>query len=270
MAAYAIGDIQGCYKPFRRLLDRIEFDPANDQLFITGDLVNRGKDSLKVLRYLMKHESSVRTVLGNHDLHLLAVSEGLAVRRQSDTFEDVLIARDRNDLLDWLRHQPIALHDESLGILMVHAAVHPAWKLGECMRHANEIETRLQGDNYRKFLSRLYGNKPKRWSEQLRGTKRLRCLVNIFTRLRFMNVDGSLSFNHAGAPGSQPVCLVPWFDFPTRTKLSSTIVFGHWSLLGVHSGNGVLALDAGCCWGRSLCAARIDAPEFEFNFERCG
>ncbi len=269
MAVYAIGDIQGCYKPFRRLLDKIEFDPANDQLLLTGDLVNRGKKSLKVLRYILKHQYSIRTVLGNHDLHMLCAFEGVPSPRGNDTFDDVLNAPERDSIFDWLRCQPLAIHDEALNILLVHAAVHPLWTLDECLSYAGEVQAALSAPDYRKLLPALYGNKPRRWSADLEGADRLRFVVNVFTRLRYIGLDGRLNFDHAGSPGSQPHELVPWFKHPERVSLTPAIVFGHWSALGLYRKNGVLGLDTGCCWGRSLCAARIDVPHYEFTTENC-
>ncbi len=269
MAVYAIGDVQGCYKQFRRLLDKIEFTPGQDQLMLVGDLVNRGKDSLKVLRFVLKHESSIRVVLGNHDLHLLAASESVPSRRRNDTFFDVLDVPDRSDILYWLRNQPIAVHDRKLDVVMVHAGIHPSWTLRESMDYAAEVETALKGSDYRSFLFKLYGNEPNRWKKNRRGVKRLRFFVNVFTRMRFMKHSGELDFNHVGPPGSQDEGMVPWFNYPSRVPISPTIVCGHWSALGIYNENGVLALDTGCCWGRSLCAARIDVPQFEFTTVRC-
>lgn len=269
MAVYAIGDIQGCYGHFRRLLDKLEFDPKRDSLLLTGDVVNRGKHSLKVLRYIVKHEASIRMVLGNHEIHMLAASERGRFKRSSDTFGDILKAPDRSDLLHWLRRQPLAMHDPDLNVLLVHAAVHPFWTLQNCLDFSAEVRNVMLGPSYRTFLKKLYGNQPSRWRDDMKRWSRIRYIVNVFTRLRYMSANGKLNFSHTGPPGSQPKRLVPWFRFPSRVDMQPTIVFGHWSSLGIHDADGVLALDTGCCWGNRLSAARVDGRKYKITSVKC-
>ncbi|MFO1351197.1 MAG: symmetrical bis(5'-nucleosyl)-tetraphosphatase [Gammaproteobacteria bacterium] len=261
MAIYAIGDIQGCYDPLRRLLDTLAFDPAHDRLWFTGDLVNRGPQSLAVLRFIKTLDACAVMVLGNHDLSLLAIAEGFQRAKPYDTIADVLAAPDRDALLDWLRRRPMLHHDAELGFTMAHAGLAPQWDLAQACACAAELETTLRGPAYRDFLARMFGNEPQRWRDDLRGVERLRCIVNIFTRMRFCSADGTLSLTDKGAPGSQPPHLMPWFHAPGRRNAALNIVFGHWAALGFYREPGVYALDSGCVWGHRLSALRLDGPE---------
>jgi len=263
MAVYAIGDVQGCYDPLQRLLERLRFDPARDTLWFTGDLINRGAASAAVLRFVKSLGNRAVTVLGNHDLHLLAVAAGAEKRRKRDTLDDVLQAADRDELLAWLRVRPLLHHDERLGYTLVHAGLLPQWDLADASRLAREAEAAIAGPA-REFFPRMYGDLPDHWREDLRGYDRLRVIVNAFTRLRFCDREGNMDLRQKGAPGSQPVDLMPWFQVPGRRSVGLRIVFGHWSALGLYAGDGVIALDGGCVWGHMLCAVRldIDIPRF--------
>lgn len=262
MAVYAIGDIQGCYAELMALLETIRFDAASDQLWFTGDLVNRGPESLQVLRYVRdlneRTPAAAITVLGNHDLHLLAVAEGKGRLHRSDTLGEVLDAPDRQGLLDWLRHQPLLHHDAGLGYSLVHAGLPPQWSLGAAQQHAGEVEAVLRGENYREFFAHMYGNLPDHWGEDLSGWERLRFITNCFTRMRYCDAQGRVDLHAKGAPGSQPAGLVPWFEVEGRQTQAERIVFGHWSTLGLYQGNRVTALDTGCLWGGRLTALRLD------------
>lgn len=262
MAVYAIGDLQGCYDEFRTLLDHIGFDPAADRLWLCGDLVNRGPKSLEVLRYVRGLGDAALTVLGNHDLHLLAVWLGKHRHFTSnDTLGPLLRAPDRDDLLDWLRYQPLLHHDAAVGWTLVHAGLPPQWDLTTAQTCAAEVEAALRGPDFHGFIEHMYGNEPRRWDPALAGWDRLRFTVNCLTRLRFCTVDGALSLAHKGAPGRQSGDLLPWFEVPGRRSAAERIVFGHWSTLGLYRGHGVLGLDTGCLWGGALSAARLDHPD---------
>ncbi|HNQ04321.1 MAG TPA: symmetrical bis(5'-nucleosyl)-tetraphosphatase [Thiobacillaceae bacterium] len=256
MSTYVIGDIQGCYESFLELLGHVNFDPVRDQVWITGDLVNRGEDSLAVLRWCEAHAGSVVAVLGNHDLHLLAVAEGFVPAHRKDTLEMILGAADRDRLLTWLRHRPMA-HRQGPW-LMVHAGLAPTWSADDAMCHAHELETVLQGPGWRDFLRHMYGNEPRRWSPGLRGQERLRCIANILTRTRYLHLDGSLEYQHKLGLDSAPPGLIPWFDFPGRRARDTRILVGHWSTLGLVLRDDVVALDTGCLWGGALTAFRLE------------
>ena len=269
MAVYAIGDIQGCYPEFLRLLDKVGFTPGSDRLILLGDLVNRGPDSLSVIRFVMKHDASIDLVLGNHDIHLLAAMEGSQPLRTRDSFEDVLNAPEREEINQWLAAKPLAIHDRTLDIVAVHAGIHPNWNLSDCLNHANEAREWLAGPKKQKFLKKLYGNKPRRWSEDLRGWERGRVIVNVLTRMRYLGKTARMDFREVGPPGTQKRKLTPWFEYPDRTPIEPTILFGHWSSLGVYQDSGFLALDSGCCWGGRLSAARLDLQPFEIIQVSC-
>ncbi len=269
MATYAIGDIQGCYQQFLKLLNKIRFDPTSDRLLLTGDLVNRGPQSLAVLRYAIQYETSVDIVLGNHELHLLAVLDGTKPMRDVDTFHDIVRAPEREQIRQWLGSRPMAIHDPTLNILMTHAGVHPDWTLDDCLRHAQQIESILRSPERPAMLRHMFGNKPRRWSESYTGWRRTRFIINALTRMRYLTTTGKMDFTEVCAPGRQPTDLVPWFDLPTRRTINTTIVFGHWASLGVYHQPGLLALDSGCCWGRRLSAARLDCHPIEILSVRC-
>lgn len=259
MSIYAIGDVQGCHAELQRLLERIAFDPARDQLWFVGDLVNRGPDSLGVLRFVCALGESAIVVLGNHDLHLLAVAAGNTKHAQKGTLEAVLKAPDRDELLAWLRHRPLLHHAPELGVTLIHAGLPPQWDLAQARACAAELETALRGDHHLDFLLNMYGNKPNRWSDALGGLKRLRFITNSLTRLRFCTADGALALKEKGEIGSQSPGLVPWFQAPGRRTRNERIIFGHWSTLGYWSGENTWAIDSGCLWGGSLTALRVDS-----------
>ncbi|MCU0868052.1 MAG: symmetrical bis(5'-nucleosyl)-tetraphosphatase [Burkholderiales bacterium] len=252
MTTWVVGDLQGCLEPLQRLLEQARFDPARDRLWLTGDLVNRGPASAACVRFVRSLGDRAVTVLGNHDLHLLAIAAGLAKPHRDDTTHDLLNAPDRDALLDWLRHRPL-LHVEA-GAVLVHAGLLPQWTVTQAATLAREVEAALQGPDPVRFLERMYGNHPARWDDGLRGADRLRVVVNAFTRLRLMTPDGGMDFAHKGELDDAPPGLVPWFDAPDRRWTSHTILFGHWSALNYRAGPGWVSLDSGCVWGRSLTA----------------
>jgi len=256
MAIYAIGDIQGCFYSFQSLLKKIQFNPANDQLWLVGDLINRGSGSLEVLRWIFDHQSSIITVLGNHDLHTLVVAEGFVSAHRSDTIKELLDAPDAYELLTWLRHQPL-LHFEHEH-LMVHAGLLPKWTSLNAQLLAQEVQQALRAENYRDFLKHLYGNQPAGWDDALIGWDRLRVITNAMTRLRICTESGDMEFKFKGELANQPDGFMPWFEVPGRASIDTKIIFGHWSALGVYIANNVYALDSGCLWGGALTALRLD------------
>jgi bis(5'-nucleosyl)-tetraphosphatase (symmetrical) len=269
MAVYAIGDVQGCFDALQALLRKLAFDGAQDTLWFTGDLVNRGPQSAEVLRFVAGLGERAITVLGNHDLHLLAVACGAAPRRHRDSFGDVLTATDRDPSLMWLRQQPLLHHDAKLGYTLVHAGLLPQWDLAQARALAGEVEHVLRGPSYGELLERMYGDQPDQWDPTLSHWERWRLTVNACTRLRYCTVDGRMELAPVGAPGSQPSHLVPWFQAPHRRTRTLTVVFGHWSTLGAWRGDGVIALDSGCVWGRSLTAVRLDGSQRQFVSVAC-
>ncbi len=257
MAVYCVGDVQGCDAPLGQLLAEIDFSPSRDTLFVLGDLVNRGPASAQVLRRLMALGHAVQCVLGNHDLHLLAVAAGASRTKPLDTLDNLLQAPDRPALLDWLRHQRMAIWQH--GVLMVHAGVLPAWNVAQTLALAAEVETVLRGPELSHFLQQMYGNTPNAWNETLSGADRLRAVVNALTRLRFCTADGVMEFASKEGAGSAPVGFMPWFDVPGRQTADVTVAFGHWSTLGQLERQNVWALDTGCVWGGCLSAAKLMA-----------
>ncbi|MCE2998666.1 MAG: symmetrical bis(5'-nucleosyl)-tetraphosphatase [Betaproteobacteria bacterium] len=256
MATYAIGDVQGCYEPLRRLLDRIRFDPANDRLWFAGDIVNRGPHTLEVLRFVRGLGNGAVTVLGNHDLHLLVVAAGVRSPHHGDTLDSLLAAPDRDELLDWLRRRPL-LHAEA-DWAMVHAGLLPQWSITQARALSAEVEAMLQGPQYCEFLQHMYGNKPRRWSDDLEGFDRLRVVVNAMTRLRLSDDSGAMEFSHKSGPQDLPKGYRPWFDSPQRASAGTPIIFGHWASLGLLLREDIVCLDSGCVWGRSLTAIRLE------------
>ena len=256
MATYAVGDIQGCCTELRQLLDHIRFDPAADKLWLVGDLVNRGPDSLGVLRLVKSLGDAAVTVLGNHDLHLLAVAEGVAELHRSDTLHDILAAPDRDELLAWLRAQRL-LHVEDNWV-MVHAGLAPSWTVAQAQQLAHEVEAALRGDNYHQFLTRMYGNHPDHWQDDLTGYKRLRVITNAYTRMRVCTLHGEMEFKFKGEVEDCPAGYMPWFEVPGRASADATVVCGHWSALGLKVTPHVIALDTGCLWGGPLSAIRLE------------
>ncbi|AFL72528.1 symmetrical bis(5'-nucleosyl)-tetraphosphatase [Thiocystis violascens] len=259
MPTYAIGDLQGCYLELRALLDRLAFDPQVDRLWFVGDLVNRGPDSLKVLRFVHDLGEAALVVLGNHDLHLLALAAGNSRHAKKSTLEAVLRAPDRDELLHWLRHRPLLHHDPERNFTLIHAGLPPQWDLAEAQVRAGELEAVLRGTDYQDFLRDLYGNQPDRWSPDLTGLKRLRFITNCLTRLRFCKPDGTLALTEKGSLENHTVGLVPWFRAAGRKTRSDRIIFGHWSTLGYRQEDNVWAIDSGCLWGGALTAIRLDA-----------
>ncbi len=256
MATYAIGDLQGCFHSFQALLKQIQFNPERDRLWFVGDLINRGAGSLDVMRWILAHQSSVVTVLGNHDLHTLVVAEGFVSAHRSDTIQSLLDAPDAPELLGWLRQQPL-VHFEH-GYLMVHAGLLPDWSVHQALALGGEVQKALQAPNYRDFLKHMYGNDPKRWDDKLTGWDRLRVITNAMTRLRICSADGEMEFKFKGELQNIPDGYQPWFELSERASVNTPIVFGHWSALGLQHKNNVYSLDTGCLWGGYLSAMRLD------------
>ena len=260
MTLYAIGDIQGCYDELQRLLEKLRFDACSDQLWFVGDLVNRGPKSLEVLRFVKALGDGAITVLGNHDLHLLATAVGIDRVKRDDTFGPTQNAPDRDELLDWLRHRPLLHNDITGGFAMVHAGLPPQWDLAQAQRCATEVESMLRSEDHKEFFQHMYGNAPDLWREDLSGWARLRFSVNCFTRLRYVDDDGRVLHKEKGAPHTR-THLHPWFRAPGRKSSATKIVFGHWSTLGLVLEHKVYALDTGCVWGGALTALRLDSNE---------
>lgn len=258
MAVYAIGDIQGCFDELMELLQIVEFSPRRDHLWLTGDIVNRGSKSLEVLRFVRSLGDRAIAVLGNHDLHLLAVAYGVTHPRPKDTFMDVLEADDRHELLDWLRRLPLLHHDAAINYTMVHAGLAPEWDLARAQACAAEVEQVLRGEEAVQFFGQMYGDQPDRWDSTLQGWPRLRLITNCFTRLRYCYADGRVALKHKGAPGTQPAGQLPWFDVAGRRSADLKIVFGHWSTVGSTRARNVFGLDTGCVWGGKLSALCLD------------
>jgi bis(5'-nucleosyl)-tetraphosphatase (symmetrical) len=259
MATYAIGDLQGCYSAFRRLLDLCDFDPARDRLWLVGDLVNRGPESLETLRFVSSLGAAATVALGNHDLYLLMLRAGLERRAEDDTLSPVLAAPDCDDLLRWLAGRPL-LHVEGQYVL-VHAGLLPQWTVPKAQALAAEVEDALAGKDAKKLLLHLIGNRPDRWEDGLKGWGRLRVIVNAFTRMRFCTGDGRMAMRAKGPPDKAPEGALPWFAFPGRASRSHTIVCGHWSALGFYREVGLIALDSGYVWGGRLTALRLEDGE---------
>lgn len=270
MAMYFIGDLQGCLAPLQRLLALVDFSPSRDTLYPLGDLVNRGPDSLGVLRLLMSLDDAARPLLGNHDLSLLATAAGHRQPHRSDTLEPILQASDRPALLGWLRQQPLAR--EASGWLLVHAGVLPGWTAEDALALAGEVQAVLRGPDHLAFLAQMYGNQPDRWDEALGGWERLRVIVNALTRLRFCTPDGAMEFAHTGSPSQAPAGHLPWFAVPGRRSAGQRIAFGHWSTLSLEQPEArpvlqqlSLGLDTGCLWGGRLTAARLGSAPGDYE-----
>ena len=261
MSTYAIGDIQGCYKDLRNTLDSVNFNPSKDTLWLTGDLVARGPKSLKTLRYLFSIRDSIITVLGNHDLHLLALAHTTKRKNLHQISKDIrpiLKADDRIDLLEWLLHQPIAYYDSRLNTFMSHAGVYPQWSLKKAYKYAFELEEVLQDESQRlQYFNNMYGNYPNFWSKQLDGHERLRFITNAFTRMRYVTKRCRINLKNKSKLKDKPKTFIPWFRYPKRKLLDSRIIFGHWAALGYHQEDNVLCLDSGCVWGNELTIVKI-------------
>ena len=254
MPTYAIGDIQGCFTPLQRLLAKINFDKNNDTLWLTGDLVNRGNESLDVLRFCRDLGEKCKVVLGNHDLHLLAIYHKVRSVNEYDTFHDVLAAHDVDALMQWLLTRPLLVADDARKIVMTHAGIAPCWTIAQTKQHAHLLENALK-TNPAETLQHLFGNTPDVWNENLTGADRLRCIVNYLTRMRYCHADGRLEFKFKLKPSEKPATLTPWFNMPNRQDTDWSIVFGHWAALQGHTGlPNIHALDTGCAWGECLTA----------------
>ena len=256
MAIYAIGDLQGCFTAFQRLIDLIRFDPSQDKLWLVGDIVNRGPDSLSLLRYIKQAGDAVIMVLGNHDLHLLMVAAGIAKNHPRDTIQSILDAPDRDELLHWLRQQKL-FHSESQ-YAMVHAGLLPSWSISQAGQLAQEVESALRQDDYHELFARMYGNEPNYWQDEWTGYDRLRVIINAMTRMRICTPDGKMNLTFKGDPQSIPSGYLPWFNLPQRISQQHTIICGHWSALGLYLADHLIALDSGCVWGRQLTAIRLE------------
>lgn len=257
MSIYVIGDVQGCYRELQVLLQKIGFKPDQDQVWFTGDIINRGPQSLDTLRFVIDLGDSAVTVLGNHDLHCLALACGYGKVHGEDTLDAIFNAPDVEDLLAWLRHRPLIHRDHHYPVTLIHAGLPPQWDIEQASACAAEVEQALQSEDYPEYFANMYGNKPRQWDDSLRGWERLRFITNCFTRLRYLDHDGHPCFNAKGPPGSQPPGYVPWFKAPGRRSAGQTVIFGHWSTLGFYQGDNVIGLDSGCLWGGALTAIRL-------------
>jgi bis(5'-nucleosyl)-tetraphosphatase (symmetrical) len=269
MATLAIGDVQGCYDQLMRLLERAGYDERRDVLWFVGDLVNRGPQSAQTLRFAKRLGDRQVTVLGNHDLALMVVAAGIKKPHRGDTFDELLAAPDREELLDWLRRQKM-MHAGD-GWAMVHAGLLPQWSIARALDLAREVEDALQGPGYREFLAHMYGNEPARWRDDLAGHDRLRVIVNAMSRLRLVTPDGAMEFSYKLGLAGVPAGYLPWYDAPGRASRDGRVIFGHWAALGLLVRGDVVCLDSGCVWGRALTALRLedgrvfqlDCPELE-------
>jgi bis(5'-nucleosyl)-tetraphosphatase (symmetrical) len=267
MMDYLIGDLQGCCAPLEQILTTIGFSPSRDRIHLLGDLVNRGPQSLQVLERLCSLGDAAQCLLGNHDLHLLAVAQGVRRRGKGDTLEEILAHPRRDELLDWLRHRDLA--SEACGWLLVHGGVVPQWTAAKTLALAREVEAMLRGPGLKEFLPQMYGNEPRRWDDALQGPERWRFVINVLTRLRFCTADGALALEAKEGRDSAPAGTLPWFEHPHRLSRDSPIAFGHWSTLGLVDTPLLLAIDTGCVWGGSLTAVRVDGGRREVIQVKC-
>ncbi len=266
MATYAVGDVQGCYEPLMCLLKRVKFDHNQDQLWFVGDLINRGPQSLEVLQLARSLGEQAKIVLGNHDLHFLAVATGMRPARGKDTLDAILQSPECDDLVDWLRRQPLFYTDAKLGYSMVHAGIPPGWSLARIQMRALEVEQMLRSSRYLDFLDDMYGDEPLRWTKHLRGMERLRVITNYLTRMRFCTADGTLDLMDKTHAESSREGFLPWYRFPNPSLENHKLVFGHWAALdGKVETRNIFALDTGCAWGGRLTLMRLD----DGNFFRC-
>lgn len=264
MAIYAIGDVQGCFDALQSLLKTINYNADKDQLWFVGDLVNRGPKNIETLRFVKSLDDGAITVLGNHDLHLLAIAyEHREVHPHKDTYQDIIAASDYAELIEWLRFRPLMHHHADTGYTMVHAGLAPQWNLARAQQCANEIQQVLRSDMIDGFLSNMYGNEPNLWDDTLSGWDRLRFITNSFTRIRYCDAEGREDFKNNREPGSQPAHLMPWFQVPIRENVDIKIIFGHWAALGHYVEQNIYAIDSGCVWGGKMTAMRLDdEPEY--------
>ncbi len=256
MTTYAIGDVQGCHQQMLSLLAKIRGASPQSHIVFLGDLVNRGPQSLQTLKHIRALGSSVQTILGNHDLHLLASAHGIRPPQEADTLADILNCPEREDLLDWVRRRPLALWIDQH--LLVHAGVLPQWTAQQTIELAHEVEAVLQGPDWVDFLREMYGNTPAQWDDALTGVERLRCIVNALTRMRFCTPEGRMDFKVSGSAEAALQGTLPWFDLAERKTQDITVVFGHWSALGLVMRPNLIGLDTGCLWGGKLTALRLE------------
>ncbi len=263
MSTYAIGDLQGCYSELQDLLDKINFDETNDLLWFVGDLVNRGPQSLECLRFVKSLGTNAKTVLGNHDLHLLAIANKVRKPHRKDTFDDILKAKDSEELFNWIRQQPLLVHDSEINYTMMHAGLPPQWTQEQAKELAQETESLLQSEQFNNFIHNMYGDQPDTWSEKLKDDDKHRFIINALTRIRYCEANGKLNIKETCAPGKQAESLIPWYALAERKTKQDKIIFGHWST--VHLGNekdfkqyNVYPLDTGCLWGGTLTAMRLE------------
>jgi len=268
MAVYAIGDIQGCFSELEQLLSEINFNSDTDHLWFVGDLVNRGPQSLETIQFVRSLGDSAKCVLGNHDIHLLACHSGVQTCKPKSSLNQILQHQQANEIIDWLRFQPLLHHDITLDWLMVHAGLIPQWDLATAKKCANEIEEQLKSDLYVEFLAHAYGDMPNQWHPELPEQDRWRVSLNAFTRLRLCDQQGKMDFSYKGLLGEQDKHLHAWFDIPRKSK-DLKIIFGHWSALGLKQTNNLLGLDTGCLWGSQLTAARIDVTPVTLHQVDC-
>ncbi|MCJ1886710.1 symmetrical bis(5'-nucleosyl)-tetraphosphatase [Pseudomonas sp. LA21] len=263
MATYAVGDLQGCLEPLKCLLEQVKFDPAQDKLWLVGDLVNRGPASLETLRFLYGMRDSVVCVLGNHDLHLIAVAYNAERLKKNDTLREIVEAPDRAELIEWLRQMPLVHHDAQRDITLVHAGIPPQWSIEKALLRAAEVEKALRDDTQLPmFLDGMYGNEPAKWDKKLHGIERLRVITNYFTRMRFCTPEGKLDLKSKEGLGTAPSGYAPWFSYTERKAAGRKIIFGHWAALeGQCDVPGLFALDTGCVWGGSMTLLNVDTLE---------
>jgi bis(5'-nucleosyl)-tetraphosphatase (symmetrical) len=258
MSTYVIGDVQGCFDELQELVEYISFNPKKDQLWFVGDLVNRGPQSLETLRWVKSLGNSAVTVLGNHDLHLLAAHAGAKEISRTSSLQSALQARDINALVEWLRCQPLIQYNKQLNFAMVHAGLAPQWSVKDAIRYAKEVEIVLRSNKYKDFLYNMYGDQPNQWDGRLKGWNRLRTITNFMTRVRYCTNKGVMSFTDKGPPGSQSTGMKPWYEITQRKSQDTTIVFGHWSTLGYVNDYNIISTDTGCLWGGQLTAIKIE------------
>jgi bis(5'-nucleosyl)-tetraphosphatase (symmetrical) len=269
MAIYAIGDVQGCFDELQELVSFISFNPKKDQLFFVGDLVNRGPKSLETLRWVKSLGKAAVTVLGNHDLHLLAAYVGIKEIATTSSLYPILQAKDVNELIDWLRRQPLMYYNKQPEFAMVHAGLAPQWTIQEALAYAKEVESVLQSKNYKDFLKHMYGDQPNQWDAKLKGWSRLRTITNFMTRVRYCDKKGAMNFTDKGPPGTQSGRMKPWYEIGTRNSQNTTVVFGHWSTLGYKHDYNIIAMDTGCLWGGALTAVKIEPEDLTIYQIEC-
>ena len=269
MATYVIGDVQGCFDELQELVRYINFNSRKDQLWFVGDLVNRGPKSLQTLRWIKSLGNSAVTVLGNHDLHLLAAYAGAKDIRTTSSLYNVLQAKDIEKLISWLRQQSLLRYNKTLQFAMVHGGLAPQWSIKEALNYSQEVGKVLKSKKYKDFLFNMYGDQPKQWDGRLKGWNRLRTITNFMTRLRYCNNKGEMSFTDKGPPGTQSRGMKPWYEIPSRKSQDTTIVFGHWSTLGYKHENNIISTDTGCLWGGQLTAIKMELEKLTLYQLEC-